>query len=56
MNIKIYALAGQPAQVGTFGVQGGYLDTTTGIKGRSATSASRASRASARTRPATCTC
>ncbi|AFJ87487.1 MULTISPECIES: SMP-30/gluconolactonase/LRE family protein [Burkholderia] len=34
MNIKIYALAGQPAQVGTFGVQGGYLDTTTGIKGQ----------------------
>ncbi|MEM5325016.1 SMP-30/gluconolaconase/LRE-like region family protein [Paraburkholderia sp. JHI2823] len=34
MNIKIYTLAGVPAQVGTFGVQHGYLDTTTGIKGQ----------------------
>ncbi|QTD92634.1 SMP-30/gluconolactonase/LRE family protein [Burkholderia anthina] len=34
MNIKMYTLAGQPAQVGTFGVQGGYLDTTSGIKGQ----------------------
>ncbi|CAG9251354.1 SMP-30/gluconolaconase/LRE-like region family protein [Paraburkholderia unamae] len=34
MNIKRYALTGVPAQVGTFGVQGGYLDTTTGIKGQ----------------------
>ncbi|MCA8019977.1 SMP-30/gluconolactonase/LRE family protein [Burkholderia metallica] len=34
MNIKIYSLAGSPQQIGTFGVQGGYLDTTTGIKGQ----------------------
>ncbi|KFG94282.1 hypothetical protein GQ56_0127065 [Burkholderia paludis] len=34
MNIKIYRLAGAPQQIGTFGVQGGYLDTTTGIKGQ----------------------
>jgi hypothetical protein len=34
MNIKCYALLGVPVQVGTFGVQGGYLDTTTGIKGQ----------------------
>ncbi|MEM5315014.1 SMP-30/gluconolaconase/LRE-like region family protein [Paraburkholderia sp. JHI869] len=34
MNIKCYALTGVPALVGTFGVQGGYLDTTTGIKGQ----------------------
>ncbi|WP_175751753.1 SMP-30/gluconolactonase/LRE family protein [Burkholderia anthina] len=34
MNIKIYTLAGQPTQVGTFGVQGGYLDTASGIKGQ----------------------
>jgi sugar lactone lactonase YvrE len=34
MNIKCYALLGVPAQVGTFGVQGGYLDTSTGIKGQ----------------------
>lgn len=34
MNIKIYSLAGVPAQIGTFGVLGGYLDTTTGIKGQ----------------------
>ncbi|WP_069262159.1 SMP-30/gluconolactonase/LRE family protein [Paraburkholderia nodosa] len=34
MNIKCYALTGMPALVGTLGVQGGYLDTTTGIKGQ----------------------
>ncbi|KWE53281.1 hypothetical protein [Burkholderia sp. MSMB2157WGS] len=35
MNIKVYGgLPGLPVQVGTFGVQGGYLDTTTGIKGQ----------------------
>ncbi|KWI62033.1 SMP-30/gluconolactonase/LRE family protein [Burkholderia ubonensis] len=34
MNIKSYGLVGIPAQVGTFGVQGGYLDTTSGIKGQ----------------------
>ncbi|WP_175954828.1 SMP-30/gluconolactonase/LRE family protein [Burkholderia sp. BCC0405] len=34
MNIKIYNLAGLPQQIGTFGVQGGYLDTTSGIKGQ----------------------
>ncbi|AIO28693.1 MULTISPECIES: SMP-30/gluconolactonase/LRE family protein [Burkholderia] len=34
MNIKLYSLAGSPQQVGTFGVQGGYLDTTSGIKGQ----------------------
>jgi SMP-30/Gluconolactonase/LRE-like region len=34
MNIKIYQTAGVPIQVGTFGIQGGYLDTTTGIKGQ----------------------
>ncbi|MDN7429869.1 SMP-30/gluconolaconase/LRE-like region family protein [Burkholderia sp. AU16741] len=35
MNIKVYGgLPGMPVQVGTFGVQGGYLDTTTGIKGQ----------------------
>jgi hypothetical protein len=34
MNIKLYNIAGTPTQVGTFGVQGGYLDTTTGIKGQ----------------------
>ncbi|WP_175873385.1 SMP-30/gluconolaconase/LRE-like region family protein [Burkholderia sp. BCC0397] len=35
MNIKVYSgLPGLPVQVGTFGVQGGYLDTTTGIKGQ----------------------
>ncbi|HIC7212162.1 NHL repeat-containing protein [Burkholderia stabilis] len=35
MNIKVYSgLLGLPMQVGTFGVQGGYLDTTTGIKGQ----------------------
>jgi hypothetical protein len=34
MNIKLYNIAGTPTQVGTFGIQGGYLDTTTGIKGQ----------------------
>ena len=34
MNIKIYNVTGTPALAGTFGVQGGYLDTTTGIKGQ----------------------
>ncbi|WP_027794853.1 NHL repeat-containing protein [Paraburkholderia acidipaludis] len=34
MNIKCYALLGVPVLAGTFGVQGGYLDTTTGIKGQ----------------------
>jgi hypothetical protein len=34
MNIKIFQTAGVPIQVGTFGIQGGYLDTTTGIKGQ----------------------
>jgi hypothetical protein len=34
MNIKIYSIQGGPTQVGTFGIQGGYLDTTTGIKGQ----------------------
>ena len=34
MNIKRYTLAGTPTLAGTFGVQGGYLDTTTGIKGQ----------------------
>jgi len=34
MNIKIYNIAGAPILASTFGVQGGYLDTTTGIKGQ----------------------
>ncbi|RQS61201.1 SMP-30/gluconolaconase/LRE-like region family protein [Burkholderia sp. Bp8963] len=34
MNIKNYSLIGVPQQIGTFGVLGGYLDTTTGIKGQ----------------------
>jgi hypothetical protein len=34
MNIKIYYVAYAPSLVGTFGIQGGYLDTTTGIKGQ----------------------
>lgn len=34
MNIKIFSVAGRPVQVGTFGIQGGYLDTTAGIKGQ----------------------
>ncbi len=34
MNIKRYTIAGTPALAGTFGVTGGYLDTTTGTKGQ----------------------
>ncbi|WP_241018195.1 SMP-30/gluconolactonase/LRE family protein [Paraburkholderia sp. Tr-20389] len=38
LNIKLYSvtsgMAGAPQLVGTFGVQGGYLDTTTGTKGQ----------------------
>ncbi|RQR52877.1 SMP-30/gluconolaconase/LRE-like region family protein [Burkholderia sp. Bp9125] len=34
MNIKHYSIVGVPAQVGSFGVLGGYLDTTSGIKGQ----------------------
>jgi len=34
MDIKIYNIAGAPVQVGTFGVQGGFLDSTTGTKGQ----------------------
>jgi hypothetical protein len=34
MNIKRYKLSGTPALASTFGIQGGYLDTTTGIKGQ----------------------
>jgi len=34
MNIKLYNVAGAPALAGTFGVQGGYLDATTGVKGQ----------------------
>jgi hypothetical protein len=33
MNIKRYQLSARPTLAGTFGVQGGYLDTTTGTKG-----------------------
>lgn len=34
MNIKLYNVSSAPYLAGTFGVQGGYLDTTTGIKGQ----------------------
>ncbi|AXL50812.1 SMP-30/gluconolaconase/LRE-like region family protein [Paraburkholderia caffeinilytica] len=34
MNIKIYDVSGAPYAVGTFGVQGGFLNTVTGIKGQ----------------------
>ncbi|WP_343671026.1 SMP-30/gluconolactonase/LRE family protein [Paraburkholderia heleia] len=34
MDIKTFSVAGAPSQTGTFGVLGGYLDTTTGIKGQ----------------------
>ena len=34
MNIKLYNISGTPFLADTFGVQGGYLDTTTGIKGQ----------------------
>src|SRR5260370_31156084 len=36
MNIQVYDIADVPSLAGTFGVQGGYLDTTTGIKGQTA--------------------
>lgn len=34
MNIKRYTITGTPTLAGTFGIQGGYLDTTSGIKGQ----------------------
>ncbi|HEX7911913.1 MAG TPA: SMP-30/gluconolaconase/LRE-like region family protein, partial [Paraburkholderia sp.] len=34
MNIKRYTLSRTPTLAGTFGIQGGYLDTTTGMKGQ----------------------
>jgi sugar lactone lactonase YvrE len=34
MNIKIYNIVSTPFRAGTFGMQGGYLDTTAGIKGQ----------------------
>jgi hypothetical protein len=34
MNIKIYNISSTPFLVSTFGIQGGYLDTTAGIKGQ----------------------
>jgi hypothetical protein len=34
MNIKLYNVAAAPTLTGTFGIQGGYLDTTSGIKGQ----------------------
>lgn len=34
MNIKIYNIANTPSLVSTFGILGGYLDTTAGIKGQ----------------------
>ncbi|MDT8839285.1 SMP-30/gluconolactonase/LRE family protein [Paraburkholderia fungorum] len=34
MNIKRYTVSGTPTPVGTFGVQGGYLDTATGVRGQ----------------------
>ena len=34
MNIKLYNISGTPTLIGTFGIQGGYLDSTTGIKGQ----------------------
>jgi hypothetical protein len=34
MNIKIYDVSGAPHLAGTFGVQGGFLNTVTGIKGQ----------------------
>ncbi|HVJ09373.1 MAG TPA: Ig-like domain repeat protein [Acidisarcina sp.] len=34
MNIKIYNIASTPVLTGTFGVKGGYLDSTTGTKGQ----------------------
>lgn len=34
MNIKLYNISGTPTLTGTFGIQGGYLDATRGIKGQ----------------------
>ena len=34
MNIKIYNISGTPFLANTFGIQGGYLDATSGIKGQ----------------------
>ena len=34
MNIKIYNISSTPLLVSTFGIQGGYLDTTAGTKGQ----------------------
>lgn len=34
MNIKNFSVTGTPSQTGTFGILGGYLDTTKGIKGQ----------------------
>jgi MBG domain (YGX type) len=34
MNIKLYNISGTSFLADTFGVQGGYLDTTTGVKGQ----------------------
>ncbi|MBN3790988.1 SMP-30/gluconolactonase/LRE family protein [Burkholderia sp. Ac-20353] len=34
MNIKRYDISGRPALTDTFGIRGGYLDATTGIKGQ----------------------
>lgn len=34
MNIKIYNVSGAPYAAGTFGVQGGFLNTATGTKGQ----------------------
>jgi len=33
MNIKLYDIMGAPTLAGTFGIKGGYLDTTQGVKG-----------------------
>jgi hypothetical protein len=34
MNIKIYNISNAPYLISTFGIQGGYLDTSAGIKGQ----------------------
>ena len=34
MNIKLYNISGTPTLTGTFGIQGGYLDATQGVKGQ----------------------
>ena len=34
MNIKLYNISGTPTLAGTFGIQGGYLDATQGVKGQ----------------------